>query len=98
MQAKAHIGGHVHVGEQGIVLEHHAHTALFRRDLHRGAADHLMFNADGALTHRLQTGNGAQQSGFAAARGTNQHAHLASGQAQVHTRHRRLLAPGVMHL
>jgi hypothetical protein len=42
----------------------------------------LAIEADGAAFKALQTGYGAQQAGFAATRGANEHANIARLQAQ----------------
>ena len=57
-----------HVGEQAVLLEHHADVALARRHV----GDILAVEDDGALGDLLQARKAAQQGGFAAAGGAKQ--------------------------
>jgi hypothetical protein len=64
-QTVHHVLQHIHVREQRIALEHHAHVALGRAQ----GGDVLPRNEDLPGGGRLQPGDHAQRSGLAAARG-----------------------------
>ncbi|MCY1379944.1 hypothetical protein D9M69_677130 [compost metagenome] len=85
------------MGKQRVVLEHHANAALLGRHVVLAVAHGLAFERDAAAAGALQPGHGAQQRGLAAARGADQHADVASAQAQRHAVHRRLRLVGVVH-
>ena len=61
------IGQRRHVREEGIVLEHHADPARFRRDMGGGVIPARVAKADRTRLQTLQSGDGAQEGGFAAA-------------------------------
>ena len=68
MQAEGGVLGYRHVGEQGVVLEHHGGAALLRRQ----PGDVAAIEADGAAVQRHEPGDGAQDGGLAAAAGAQQ--------------------------
>ena len=74
---------HVHVGEEGVVLEDHGHAAPPGLDVgHVGPAD-----AQGPLGDGLQAGDGSEQGRLAASRGAQQGEELAVVDGQVHPVH-----------
>ncbi|MCY1291882.1 hypothetical protein D9M70_410860 [compost metagenome] len=81
--AEGDVVGHGQVREQRIVLEHHADPPLLRRQGEAGAGDDLAAELDLALVHRLETGDGAQRGGLAAAGGAEQAADVAGVEVQV---------------
>ncbi|MNG01987.1 hypothetical protein D3C84_849900 [compost metagenome] len=68
LQAEGDILGHAHVGEECVTLEHGVDPAPVGRQL----VHPLPADVDGAGADLLETGNGAQQRGLAAARGAEQ--------------------------
>ena len=74
---------HGQVREQRVVLEDHADAPRFRRLGEAGAGDHFARQADLALADRLETGDGAQGGGLAAAGGAEQATDVAGVQVQV---------------
>ena len=78
---------HAQVGEQGVVLEHHADMAFLRRQGKTGAGNHFTCQFDLAFQDRLETGDGAQCGGLAAARWTEQAADVARVEVQVEILH-----------
>ena len=63
LEAVGDVVAHGHVGEHGVVLEHHAHVALVGGDV----VDHLVVHADLAAFNGVEADDHAQQRGFAAA-------------------------------
>src|SRR5215471_7187585 len=64
LHGKRHVGGNGHVRVERVVLEHHGHVALFRRQV----VDHAIADADFAGGYVLKSGDHPQQGRFAAAR------------------------------
>ncbi|MNT63699.1 hypothetical protein D3C72_2015340 [compost metagenome] len=93
-QPEGHVQGHGQMGEQGIVLEHHADAALLRRHLHGGRRNDAAVQQDAAGAHRFEAGDGAQHCGLAAAGFAQQAADVANGQTQGQVLHDRLQAGG----
>src|SRR5580704_11802748 len=73
LQAEGHVAFHRHARIERIGLEDHANAALSRF----GPGDVLAGNPDLAIADLHQPGNRIEQSGLAAARGTEQHDKLA---------------------
>jgi hypothetical protein len=71
------------VGVQRVALEHHRHLPRPRRE----AVHDVPADQDLALRRLLEPGDGAQQRGLAAARGTEQHQVLPLGGLDVHPVH-----------
>ena len=94
-QAKGDVAPHVQVRKQRVVLEHHANAALLGRHVQRGTAHGVFFQLDLAAVDALQPRHRAQQRGFAAARGANQHPDIARAQAQRHVVDRGVRRPSV---
>jgi hypothetical protein len=69
LQAVGHVREHAHVRVQRVVLEHHGDVALGRFEL----VHHLVADGDLAGRDFLEAGDHAQQRGFAAARGADDH-------------------------
>jgi hypothetical protein len=67
-QPEAHVAENVHVGVEGIVLEHHGHVPVLGGDV----VDDAVSDADRARCDFLQPGHHAQNGGFAAAGGAHQ--------------------------
>ena len=95
--AKAHVAADVEVGEEGVVLEDHTDAALLSRDMVLCAADHRFVQHHLSAAGVLQTRHGAQQSGFATARGADEHANVARLQTQTHAIDGRTFGAGVTH-
>ncbi len=79
-QPVADVLGHVHVREQGVVLEDRVDVAPVRRD----AGDRLAGEEDLALGRLLEAGDHPQRRGLAAARRAEERVELAAGDPQVH--------------
>ena len=62
LKAEGHIVPDRHVGENGVVLEYHAHISLVGGDV----VDDLAVNLDFAALNGIESYNHAQQGGFAA--------------------------------
>ena len=62
-QAEFHVFAHRHMGEYGVILEHHADIALGGGDV----VDHLGIEGDGAPFDAVKARHHAKQGGFAAA-------------------------------
>jgi hypothetical protein len=78
------------MGKQGVGLKNHGDVAFGRRQLgHIPAAD-----VDGAPREHLETGNQAQDGGFAASRGAKHHQQLTRIGGAAYTIHRLNLTPG----
>ncbi|MNP70114.1 hypothetical protein D3C76_1663040 [compost metagenome] len=75
------------MGEQGIVLEHHADAAFFRGEGETGAGNGFPGQLDFTLVHRFEAGNGAQRGGLAAPGGTEQATDIAGIEMQVEVLH-----------
>ncbi|MNR01216.1 hypothetical protein D3C85_1170140 [compost metagenome] len=60
--------GHAQVREQRVVLEHHADPAFFRGEGETGAGNGFATEGDFPFVHWLESGNGTQGGGLAAAR------------------------------
>ena len=73
LEAVGDVAGHGEVGEDGVVLEHHADVAPVRRQ----RVDALLTDADLAGIELGEAGDHAQQRGLAAAGGTQQGEELA---------------------
>ncbi|KAG1229447.1 hypothetical protein G6F68_019384 [Rhizopus microsporus] len=82
-QAERHIQGHSQMWEQGVVLEHLADAAQFRRHLLGGRGNDGAVQQDAAVTHRFEAGDGAQYRGLAAAGLAHQPDHFAALDGQV---------------
>jgi hypothetical protein len=80
------------VGEQRIVLEHHANSTLLGRQDEAAARDDLPFEQHAALMHRFETGDRPQGRGFTASGGAQQAADIAPLQAQLQLLDHALLA------
>ncbi|KAG1436387.1 hypothetical protein G6F56_013578 [Rhizopus delemar] len=91
-QAERHIQGHSQMWEQGVVLEHHADAAQFRRHLLGGRGNDGAVQQDAAVTHRFEAGDGAQYRGLAAAGRPQQRHELARFDVQRHVIQRAELA------
>src|SRR3546814_83672 len=63
--AKRHVLGHAQVGEQCVVLKHHADAAFFRGEGETGAGDGFPRQLDLTFLYRLETGYGSQRRGLA---------------------------------
>ena len=98
MDAESHIAANVEMGEQRIVLEHHADASGFRRQLARGTAHDMARETDIAACDRFQAGHRTQQGGLAATGGANQHADLTGVQPERHVVDGGLGAPGIVDL
>ena len=84
LQPERDVGGHVHVREQRVGLEHHAGVARVRRlARHVLAADQ---HAPGGRRHEAR--DHAERGGLAAARGAEQRHHLALRHVEIHALHR----------
>ncbi len=83
---------HRQVREQRVVLEHHADAALFRGEGEARPGNDLAGQFDAAGMHRLETGDGAQGGGLAAARRPEQATDVAGVEVQVEVLHHRLVA------
>ena len=68
LQAKGDVVIHSHVPEQRVVLEHKSNATLARRNV----IDHFSVNADLTAVGVFQTGDHAENGGFAAAAGSQQ--------------------------
>ncbi|MNL29127.1 hypothetical protein D3C87_1508020 [compost metagenome] len=93
-QAEGDVQRHRQVREQRVILEHHAHAAVFGRNLFGRRRDHRAVQQDAAGAHRLKAGNGAQHRCLAAAGLTQQAADMAHGQAQRQVLHNGFQALG----
>ncbi|MDT4865592.1 hypothetical protein FQZ97_1004010 [compost metagenome] len=82
---------HAEVGEQRVILEHHADPPPFRRKSEARAGNHLAVQYDLPGLHRFETGDGAQGGGLAATRGAEQTTDIAGIQVQVYPLHHALL-------
>ena len=71
-QAKGDIAGHGQMGEQSVVLEHHADAPSLRRHGYAGSTHDLAVQGDRSAQYRFKAGNAAQNGGFAAAAGAEQ--------------------------
>jgi len=72
LEPEARVAPGVEVGEQGVVLEHHAHPATLRREPAAGSSHGAPGDADAAALGLLETGDQTQQGGFAATRWAEQ--------------------------
>ena len=95
---KSDVFSHVQVRKQRVVLKHHADAAGLGGDVGINAADDRFGQPDLTRRGALQPGDGAQQGGFAAARGADQHANVASAKAKRHAGHGGGGAVGVLNL
>jgi hypothetical protein len=77
--------------EQGVVLEHHAETTLFRRQL----VDAHIIEPDAARAEREQSGDAVERCGFAASRRPQQRDELAAADGDRQAVERRDLALGM---
>ncbi|MCY1523230.1 hypothetical protein D9M68_581180 [compost metagenome] len=93
-QPEGHVQRDRQVREQGVVLEHHADPAQFRGHLYGGRRNDRAVQQDAAGAHRLETGDGAQHGGLAAAGFSQQAADMPDGQAQGQVLHDGLGAGG----
>ena len=96
-QAKAHVARHVQMRKQRIVLKNHTDAPRFGRQVLLGAADNVTGQPDAAAVGALEPGDGAQQGGFAAAGGADQHADLAGLQTERRLIDRSLAAAGILN-
>jgi hypothetical protein len=82
--AEGHVVGHAEVGEERVVLEHHADLALLGGQVHTtgGIRQHFAADGDAAGGAAFQPGHRAQQRGLAAARRADQDPDLTALQAQ----------------
>ena len=78
-QAIGHVVVDAHVRVERVILEHHGDVALGRLDL----VDDAAADIDLACGDGLEPRDHAQQRGFAAAGGADQHAELAVGDVEV---------------
>ncbi len=74
---------HRQMGEQGVVLEHHADATLLRRQGKPRLGNDVAGQLDFAFVHRLETRDGAQGRGLAAAGRAKQAANVACIQMQI---------------
>ena len=81
-QTKGHVVRHIKMRKKRVVLKHHADAALFGGDMDLVTADHFVCQQDAALLSPFEAGNGAQQSGFSAARRPDQHTYFARHQTE----------------
>ncbi len=85
--AEADVVGHAEMGEQRVVLEHHADPAFLRRQGEAGTRDDFAAQLDLPGQHRLEAGDGAQGGGLAASRRTQQAADVSGIEVQVEVLH-----------
>src|SRR5690606_24230558 len=85
--AEGDVLGHVQMGEQRVILEHHADAALFRCQGEAAAGNDLAGQLDLALLHGFEPGDGPQRGGLAAAGGAEQAADVAGVEVQVQVPH-----------
>ena len=71
------------VWEQRVVLKHHTYSAFLRCQGKTGFGDNLAAQLYFTFVYRFETGDGAQGSGLAAARGAQQATNVAGIQVQV---------------
>ena len=95
--AKADVARDVQVGEERVVLEHHADAPLFGRHVVLPVAHRFALQGDAAAAGPFQPRHGAQQRGLATARRADQHTDVAGTKAERHTVHRGRLLAGVAH-
>ncbi|MNC34859.1 hypothetical protein D3C75_833160 [compost metagenome] len=88
--AEGDVLGHGQVRKQRVVLEHHADAAFFRGQGEAGAGDGLAGQLNAALMDRLETGDGAQGGGLAAAGGAEQATDVACVEVQIEILHHPL--------
>lgn len=96
LQAEADVGGHVEVGEERVLLEHHAETALFRRHREARTAEHLAVDQDASGAHALEAGNAPERRGLAAAARAEQAADGAGRNAKRQVRQHLVVAVGLL--
>ena len=82
-QTETGIAPGIEVGEQGVVLKHHAHTAPLRRQPAMRAGHLLPADTHHAAIWFLKAGDQSEQGGFAAARGAQQTHQFAWAQLKV---------------
>ena len=83
-QPEAGVGPGIEVGEEGVVLEHHAHPPPLRRQQAVGAGHLLGIDPDSAPLRLLEAGDQPQQGGFATTGGAQQAEQLTAAQLQIH--------------
>ena len=82
---------HAQVGEQGVILKYHANPAFLRGQGKAGLGDDLIGQLDLTFQYRLETGDGAQGGGLAAARGAKQAANIAGIEVQIEVLHHAMV-------
>ena len=97
-QAEPDVVTDIQVGEQGVVLKHHADAALLGGHMQAWLAHHLAIEPDTPTGHGLQTCHAAQQGGLATAGRSDEHAHFSGPQSQGDLVDRGLDAPGILDL
>jgi len=93
-QAEGDVFRHREVGEQGVVLEHHADAAALRGLGVGDAADDAAVEADFAGTQTFEAGDAPQHRGLAAARGAEQAADAAAVELQRELADHQVIAEG----
>ena len=97
LQTEGHIAADIEMGEQGVILKHHAHAALLGRHGIARTADDFTRQRDAASRYGFQPGHRAQQRGLATAGRAEQHANLPGRQRQADILNRRGSLSGVVH-
>ncbi len=91
-QTKGHVFGHAEVGEDGVILENHAHAPFFGRELDTAVSHLLPLNQNHARVGLLKPGDQAQRGGFPAAAWSQQGQNLPGRHAKRHVIHDGLVA------
>src|SRR5688572_32533406 len=95
MQPERDIRRHREVRKEGVVLEHHADAALFRRHHDAGSGHDATGKADLAGLNALEARYAAQHSGLAAAARPEKAADRTAGERKVEATYDLVVAVGV---
>ena len=93
-QPERHVLVHRHVRVERVVLEHHRHVAVLRRDV----VDHLAVDRDLAAGDVLEAGDHPQRRRLAAAGRADQHHELLVGDVEIDAAHRLGVVEPLDHL
>lgn len=88
---EADVVGHAEMGEQCVVLEHHANATFLRSQGKPCTGDDFAGQVDFAFVHRLEPGNRPQGGGLATARGAQQAADITCVEVQIEVLHHPLV-------